>query len=628
MSDSFKRYFITDHDFSSFLNNLVASENLVGPIAKKNKFVFGKINKADDLRLDYDITILSPKKFFFPPAQKLIEFDGENYRDCIDPQKMVLLGVHFYDIKSLDMTDFLFSEGQPDNNYLANREAATVIGSSVQKISQRAFWGSIGLDVKPKGHDGFLTRLDKTGYIYDVISYKGETLLTYGNFRNATVQEVSEADKVNEDIMHQCVAQLPFPTDKLAEKVRAEFKNEELWDELAEKCFSCGTCNTVCPTCYCFDVHDKWNLDQRSGSRIRYWDACLTSEFAQVSLGSGTSENFRNTRGERFRHRIMRKAVYLNDKLGGPACVGCGRCSTSCTADIADPIGVFNRIMALEKEAEMAAQKSQNVFMPRQAMILRAEQTTATERHFTLKMADGSSVHFEPGQMLEVSLFGYGEIPIGYASSPTRTRTFDIVVRSVGRVSKALNKLEVGDSIFVRGPLGHGFPLDKLKGQNVLIVAGGIGLCPTRSLILYIMDRRDEFDNFSLFYGTRSPSERMFLEDLEGWKKSPEIDFFETVDTAEKSWKGNIGVITTLFKKKYLTPDTRVIICGPPVMYKFVIKELDTLEIDHGNVFVDLERRMKCGIGKCGHCQINDKYVCKDGPVFPFSEIEDLEEAL
>lgn len=628
MSDSINSYFIENRDFSSFIDKLTESENLFGPIAKKNKFIFGKVEKPKELRLDYDITLLPPKKFFFPPAQKLIEFDGEKYRDCIEPQKMVLLGVHFYDIKSLDMTDFFFSEGQPDNNYLANRNAATIIGSSIQNISERAFWGSIGREVQAKGHDGFLTKLADQGYVFDVRSHKGESLLAYGNFRNATKQEILSAENVNEKIMGECSSKLPFPTDDLAEKVRAEFKNEELWDELAEKCFSCGTCNTVCPTCYCFDVHDHWNLDQKSGSRIRYWDACLTSEFAKVSLGSGTTENFRKTRGERFRHRIMRKAVYLNEKLGGPACVGCGRCSTSCTADIADPVRVYSRIMELETEAELAAQKSQNVFMPKQAMILRAEQTTATERHFTLKMADGSQVHFEPGQMLEVSLFGYGEIPIGYASSPTRTRTFDIVVRSVGRVSKALNKLDVGDSLFVRGPLGHGFPLDKLKGQNILIVAGGIGLCPTRSLILYILDRRDEFKNFSLFYGTRSPSDRMFLEDLKSWKKSPHIDFYETVDTAESSWKGNIGVITKLFEKSEFPPDTRVIICGPPVMYKFVLNELDKIGINHENIYVDLERRMKCGIGKCGHCQINDQYVCKDGPVFPFSEIENLEEAL
>jgi len=268
-----------------------------------------------------------------------------------------------------------------------------------------------------------------------------------------------------------------------------------------------------------------------------------------------------------------------------------------------------------------------NIFLPRPAEIVRTRQDTALEKHFTLKMKDGQPMLFEPGQMLEVSVFGFGEIPIGYASSPTRTQTFDIVVRKVGRVSGALTALEQGQTLYVRGPLGHGFPLDKLRGQNILIVAGGIGLCPTRSLILYILDRRSEFKKFTLFFGVKTPQEQLFLEDLALWRKSADVEFYETVDRADEKWKGNVGVITTLFKKVAVDPNTKVIVCGPPVMYKFVIAELDSIGVSRNNIYVDLERRMKCGIGKCGHCQINDKYVCLDGPVFCFKDIENLEEA-
>lgn len=276
----------------------------------------------------------------------------------------------------------------------------------------------------------------------------------------------------------------------------------------------------------------------------------------------------------------------------------------------------------------MAHTCEHNIFLPREAEIVRAEQVTASEKHFTLKMRDGKDMSFAPGQLLEVSVHGFGEIPIGFASSPTREHTFDIVVRTVGRVSKAVTGLEKGQSLFVRGPLGKGFDLDKLRNHPVLIVAGGIGLCPTRSLIQYILDRRSEFKEFTLFFGAKSPKEQLFLDDLAKWRKSNDVAYYETVDRAEADWKGNVGVITTLFKKTKIDPDTRVIICGPPIMYKFVIKELDAIGIPHANVYVDLERRMKCGLGKCGHCQINDKYVCYDGPVFAFNEIEHLEEAL
>lgn len=270
-----------------------------------------------------------------------------------------------------------------------------------------------------------------------------------------------------------------------------------------------------------------------------------------------------------------------------------------------------------------------NVFLPREAKILHTSRPTESEKHFTLQLADGSPLEYVPGQILEVGVMGYGEIPIGLASSPTRTGTFDIVVRTVGRVSTAINSKEVGDSLLIRGPLGHGFDLDSLRGHDVLVVAGGIGLCPTRSLIQYILDRRDEFGRFTLFYGARNPLQLLFTEDRVEWRASKEIDYHETVDRADVTWTGNVGVITTLFHKTtHLDPDTRVVICGPPVMFDFVIRELGEIGISRDSIFVDLERRMKCGVGKCGHCQINDKYCCIDGPVFTFSEIQELEEAI
>jgi sulfhydrogenase subunit gamma (sulfur reductase) len=269
----------------------------------------------------------------------------------------------------------------------------------------------------------------------------------------------------------------------------------------------------------------------------------------------------------------------------------------------------------------------ENIFMPREATIVRCVQATPTETHFTLKMSDGQAIEYEPGQIVELSLFGYGEIPIGVASSPTRTKTFDLVVRAVGRVSGAVTKLGQGDKVFVRGPLGHGFDLKRLRGQDVLIVAGGIGICPTRSLIQYILDRRGEFKRFILFYGAREPGLQLFTNDLAKWRTTHDVEFYETVDKGDPSWSGNVGVITTLFPKVELSPHTRAVICGPPIFYRFVIRELDMIGIPRENVFVDLERRMKCGVGKCGHCQINDKYVCVDGPVFSFADVQGLEEA-
>lgn len=270
---------------------------------------------------------------------------------------------------------------------------------------------------------------------------------------------------------------------------------------------------------------------------------------------------------------------------------------------------------------------NENIFMPMEAEIISTEQLTTSEKKFTLKLKNGSRFDYQPGQILEVSIFGFGEIPIGIASSPTRKSTFDIVVRTVGRVSTAINRMGKGQSLYVRGPLGHGFDLKDLQGHNVLIVAGGIGLCPTRSLIQYILDRRSEFKDFKLFFGAKSPKDQLFLEDLKDWRKSKDVDFHESVDRPDEAWQGNVGVITTLFNKTKITADYRVIVCGPPIMYKFVIRDLQKLGVPDKHIYLDMERRMKCGIGKCGHCQINDLYCCLDGPVFSYEKISHLEEA-
>jgi len=337
-------FFIEELAFEPFVENLRQAIRVIAPVAKRQKFVFDELGSASDLRLDYDVTILPPKKVFFPPKQQILKFDANTVTDCIAPVPTVLFGVHFYDVKGLDMTDFLLRERFEDWNYLAQREATTIVASNVQTVSPRAFWGSIGTEVHPKGHDAYLTKLDG-GYVFETFSPKGDALVEYGEFRDATAEELREVVRVNTEAMAKCAELMPYSSAEIAKKVRESFGNETLWDSLAMDCFSCGSCNIVCPTCYCFDVRDSWNIDQTTGQRTRYWDACLTREFAAVTMAGGQKENFREHHGSRFRHRFMRKAAYLNDKLGGPACTGCGRCSAACTADIADPVRVINAIM-------------------------------------------------------------------------------------------------------------------------------------------------------------------------------------------------------------------------------------------------------------------------------------------
>jgi NAD(P)H-flavin reductase len=224
---------------------------------------------------------------------------------------------------------------------------------------------------------------------------------------------------------------------------------------------------------------------------------------------------------------------------------------------------------------------------------------------------------------------GIGEAPISISSSPTRDGTFQLAIRQVGDVTKALHALKKGAIVGIRGPFGNGFPLEALEGKNLLLIAGGIGLFPLRSLVQYVLDRRRSFGKIILLFGARSPSERLFVEELAQWKQSPDIEFHETVDKGDGSWKGNVGVITTLIPKVEIEPaKTMAVVVGPPIMYRFVIGELKKKGLADEHIIMSLERRMKCGVGKCGHCQINGVYVCQEGPVFSLAQLRNLREAV
>ncbi|MCC6955440.1 MAG: FAD/NAD(P)-binding protein [Anaerolineales bacterium] len=270
------------------------------------------------------------------------------------------------------------------------------------------------------------------------------------------------------------------------------------------------------------------------------------------------------------------------------------------------------------------------LFMPVLGRIIDVKPMTALERLFTIELPDGMSLGHRPGQFVEVSVFGIGEAPISISSSPSRSdRTFELCVRNVGDVTGALHRMKAGDQIGIRGPFGRGFPIEKFRGKDVLFAPGGLGLAPLRSLINQVLDERALFDRVIILYGAKSPSEMLFKDELAEWDARTDVELMLTVDQGDDTWKGNVGVITTLFKHISINPRNTVgVTCGPPVMYRFVLMEFFGKGISEGNIYLSLERRMKCGIGKCGHCQINNVYACQSGPVFPYSEIKGLEEAL
>jgi len=272
----------------------------------------------------------------------------------------------------------------------------------------------------------------------------------------------------------------------------------------------------------------------------------------------------------------------------------------------------------------------QSIHLPRTAELIRVEKLSDREKVFEFKFDDGKELGQRPGQFVEVSIFGVGEAPISVTSSPTHKGSFELAVRATGSVTDKLHTLEKGARVGIRGPFGNGFPIDTLKGKDILFVAGGIGLFPLRSLINYVMDNRKDFGEVNTLFGCRSPQERIFIGQLAEWDKSKDMCFMETVDRVpDDSWQGNVGVITTLFPKISFNPAaTYAIVVGPPIMYRFVITECLKKGLADDHIIMSLERRMKCGVGKCGHCQINGLYCCQEGPVFTYAQVKSLKEAV
>lgn len=277
-----------------------------------------------------------------------------------------------------------------------------------------------------------------------------------------------------------------------------------------------------------------------------------------------------------------------------------------------------------------ALTNSDSIYEPIPARITGVRSLTDLEKVFTVELPGDLSLLHEPGQFVEVSVLGVGEAPISISSSPSKSNgTFELCVRRVGDVTGVLHTLEAGDIIGIRGPFGRGFPLERFCGKDLLFVAGGLGMAPLRSLINQVLDERGNYGRLLVVYGTRDPDGLLFTNELSAWDLRADVELHLTVDEPDPHWQGQVGVITTLFDRVQIDPrNTVAVVVGPPVMYRFVIQELLEMGLADANIWLSFERRMKCGVGKCGHCQLNHLYTCQAGPSFSYDEIKNLEEAL
>ena len=333
---------LSKSDLEQLIDGIIAEQKVYGIQQKGEKYNFAELNAAKDLTLDYDVSLQSPKKFFLPACESLLSFDGEcKYKSDFDTEKFVLVGVHPYDMIAVNQMDILFEQDNRDNHYFARRDNAVIIALDVVNPSKNVFATSMKTATVESGFDVILTDLGDGNFVAESITDAGDELLAKAGGSKPSDADLEKrkqirhhnTDHLNKHKLECKLSDLPKLLDKSYD--------HPVWKEMSEKCFRCGSCNLVCPTCYCFDVQDEVEWDLTAGKRNRSWDGCMLDGFTKVA---GEHE-FRKSRSHRFRHRLYRKAKYVPQKIGGQiACVGCGRCVDACLPNIANPINVYNEL--------------------------------------------------------------------------------------------------------------------------------------------------------------------------------------------------------------------------------------------------------------------------------------------
>jgi sulfhydrogenase subunit gamma (sulfur reductase) len=275
----------------------------------------------------------------------------------------------------------------------------------------------------------------------------------------------------------------------------------------------------------------------------------------------------------------------------------------------------------------------ENPYLPKPARIIRTLPQIVDHQLFQIRFEEeevAKNFTYRPGQFVMLSVIGTGEAPFSISSSPTRPGIIELCVRRVGHVTDALFRLPADASVGIRGPYGNGFPLEKLEGNNLLLVAGGLGMAPLRSLLRYALDNRSKFKDVILMYGAKNPDDMLFKYELLDLIEQPDVKCLLTVDRDDSGiWKAHIGVVTKLFEHVEINADeTYAAICGPEVMFKFVLDELLKRNFSKDRILMSLERNMQCGVGKCGHCMVGYKYTCLDGPIFNYWDAINLPEMI
>ena len=334
---------IRKEDLRTFVDGLAADNSVVAPVKKGAKYAFAEVSSFDEMALDYDTTILSPKKYFFPQDETVVKYKlgkEPEAQAVVEAKPRIIFGIHPCDIAATWLLDAVFAAEPGDPNYLEKRKKATLIGLNCgAPCDKYCFCKDMGTYNAAGGYDLMLTDLGNR-YFVEIGSATGEALLVESgvDLKDATADDLKALQKFQDEKEKAFVKRIPYDTKFLPEILEHSY-DSLVWDAIARKCFSCGSCNLVCPTCYCFNIKDEVGANLAGGERKRTWDSCQLAEFATVAGG----ENFRKDRSSRLRHRFFRKGKWIMERYGRLGCVGCGRCDRNCLVKI-NSVDVYTQL--------------------------------------------------------------------------------------------------------------------------------------------------------------------------------------------------------------------------------------------------------------------------------------------
>lgn len=592
--------------------------------------------KSEEFTMEY-INFAAPvKEYIF--KQKETMFCWTNSSGKINVQslnnfkdeKTLYFGIRPCDAYGISYLDEFFLKGYKDEIYSSSRKNGYIVAINCIESGENCFCSSMGTGPFAKcGYDLLFTPLDDS-YLVEVGTHKGRELIVtakafFAPIDYSILSEKKEISQVVADNIERKINKVDI------KKVLNENFESKIWDELSKDCIGCTGCTSLCPTCTCFNVVEE-NNSCENGCRVRYWDSCQSDSFTR----NAGEHNPRNS-VSRVRYRIYDKFKYIEEKFNLKGCTGCGRCINVCPANI-NVVNIINKLSSnttqfkknhedIEKTQLSQHESCESQYKPQIAVITNVIEETKNIKRFIMQYEDKAlhdSFKFT-GQFFEITVFGVGEIAISIPFSPSEKNSFEFCIKKVGKVTDAIHKMKIGDKVGLRGPFGKGFPYEEFKGRDVIIIGSGVGMAPVRTMILSIIENREDFGRVVIIGSALSYEDLIYKDDLIAWGKGQDVRVLYALSKPTDKVNAHVGYINDLLPDLNLNwKNTSAIICASPRRIKATAKDLLTLGMKGADIYTSLETHMRCGIGKCGHCKVGHKYMCVDGPVFNYEEMLEL----